>query len=111
MDCVLVDDYTRTPPRAPKAVVVLVVRLVVVDMLRLMRKSPAPVNGFSAGLWRRRGAQPLFGPRARRLKDDLLEVVAADHHDREIEPTAFADQPAADGLSGRRPLGDAHRVR
>lgn len=28
----LVDDYARTPPRAPKAVVVLVVRLVVVNM-------------------------------------------------------------------------------
>jgi hypothetical protein len=46
-----VDDYVRTPPRAPEAVVVLVVRLVVVNMAGLMRERCAPVNGFSAGLW------------------------------------------------------------
>jgi hypothetical protein len=43
-----VDDYARTPPRAPKAVVVFVVRFVAVIMRQLMRESFAAVNGFSA---------------------------------------------------------------
>ena len=94
LDAVLVDDYARTPPRAPKAVVVLVVRLVVVNMAGLMRESFAPVNGFWAGLW-----LVLFASRARRLEQDLLEVIAADDDDREIEPAAFAHQPAADGFA------------
>jgi hypothetical protein len=38
-----------------------------------MRESLVPVNGFSAGLWLQ-----LFGPGARRLEDDLLEIVATD---------------------------------
>src|SRR5206468_10761250 len=39
----------------------------------------------------------LFCPGARRLEDDFLEVVAADDDDREVEPSAFAHQTAADG--------------
>ena len=62
--------------------------------------------GFSAGLW-----LPLLYPRARRFEDDLLEVVAADDDDREIEPAAFAHQSAADGLAGGRLLGDTDRIR
>lgn len=58
MDCVLVDDYTRTPPRAPKAVVVLVMRLVVANMAatyagelsqNLMLKSHGWFEAFEIG--------------------------------------------------------------
>ena len=63
-----------------------------------MRESLAPVNGFPAGLWPRREL-PLFRPGARRLEEDLLEIVAADDDDREIQPAAFADEPAADRLA------------
>src|SRR3954469_10552489 len=71
-----------------------------------MRESFAPVNGFSAGLW-----LPLFGPGARRFEDDLLEVVTTDDDDREIQPAAFAHQPAADRLAGGRAFGDVHGIR
>src|SRR5438874_7177881 len=71
-----------------------------------MRESLAPVNGFSAEL-----GSLLFRPRPRRFEDDLLEIIAADYDDREIEPAVFAHQPATDGPAGRRLLGDAHGVR
>src|SRR3954451_9125977 len=71
-----------------------------------MRESLAPVNGFSAGL-----GLPLFGPGARRFKDDLLEVVATDDDDREIQPAAFAHQSAADGFAGGRAFGDVDGIR
>src|SRR2546421_4004988 len=71
-----------------------------------MRESLAPVNGFSAG-----SRPPLFSPGARRFKDDLLEVVATDDDDCEIQPAAFAHEPAADRLAGGRALGNVHRIR
>src|SRR5437879_3004765 len=65
-----------------------------------MRESLAPVNGFSAEL-----GSLLFRPRPRRFEDDLLEIIAADDDDREIEPALFAHQPATERPAGRRLLG------
>ena len=75
----------------------------------LMRQLAPPSTAF--GLIRACNGAPLSPPcGARRLEDDLLQVAATHDDDREIQPAAFADQAAADGLARRRLLGDANGI-
>ena len=102
-------DYARTAPEPPEACFGFGGAFGrVVNMARTYAAEFAPVNGF----WLMRDCGLVIRPvPRRRLEDDLLEVVATDDDDREIQPAAFAHQPAADRLARRRLLGDANGIR